>query len=170
MQASRPATLIKRDSTQVFSCEIGEIFKNTSVAAFATESWIEHDDYLQQLSRGGLTTPSIALRDFIFQTFTIIDFISPPTKTITKNVYVQSFSERMLLNPGYRTNFTCALLKEWDEKLTARAVANKYFNNEPKYTNDSIRKEQMLISKRDKERRSNYFCSKLLLVNIPIMV
>ena len=170
MQASRPATLIKRDSTQVFSYEIGEIFKSTSVAASATESWIEHDDYLQHLSHGGLTTPSIALRDFIFQFFTIIDVVSPPTKIITKNVSVQSFSERMLLNPGYRTNFTCDLHKEWDEKLTTRAAGNKYFNNEPKYTNDSIRKEQMLISKRDKERRSNYFCSKLLLVNIPIMV
>ena len=57
----------------------------------------------------------------------------------------------MLLNLGYRTNFTCDLHKEWDEELTARAVANKYFNNEPKYTNDLIRKEQILISKRDKE-------------------
>ena len=32
-----------------------------------TESGIELDDYLQQLFRGG--KPSIALRDFIFQTF-----------------------------------------------------------------------------------------------------
>ena len=28
----------------------------------ATKTGIEHDDYLQQLFRGGLTTPSIALR------------------------------------------------------------------------------------------------------------
>ena len=152
-----------------FQVKFAKFFRTPSVATSAPESGIEHDDYLQQQSRGGLTTPSIALRYFIFQTFTIIDFISPTTKTITKNVYIQSFSERMLLNPGYRTNFTCDLHKEWDEKLTARAVANKYFNNELKYTNDSIRKEQMLISKRDKERRSNYFCPKLLL-NIPIMV
>ena len=41
----------------------------------ATESRIELDDYLQQLFCGG--TPSIALRDFIFETFSIIDFISP---------------------------------------------------------------------------------------------
>ena len=41
----------------------------------ATESGIELDDYRQQLFRGD--TPSIALRDFIFQTFSIIDFISP---------------------------------------------------------------------------------------------
>ena len=39
-----------------------------------TESGIELDSYLQQLFRGG--TPNIALRDFIFQTFSIIDFIS----------------------------------------------------------------------------------------------
>ena len=44
----------------------------------ATESEIEHDDYLQQLPRGG--RPSIALCDFIFQTFGIIDFISPTIK------------------------------------------------------------------------------------------
>ena len=69
----------------------------------AKEIGIEHDDYLQQLFRGG--TPSIALRDFIFQTFSIIDFISPTVKTINKNIYVQSVSERTLLNPGCITNF-----------------------------------------------------------------
>ena len=40
----------------------------------ATESGIEHDDHLQQLSREG--TSNIALRDFISQTFNIIAFIS----------------------------------------------------------------------------------------------
>ena len=42
------------------------------LALLTTESGIEHD-YLQQLSRGGLTTPSFSLREFIFQTFSIID-------------------------------------------------------------------------------------------------
>ena len=44
----------------------------------ATESGIEHDHCLQQLS---------SLRDLIFQTFRIIDFISPTVKTIPKIVY-----------------------------------------------------------------------------------
>ena len=35
----------------------------------ATEVGIDHDDYLQQPFRRG--TPSIALRDFIFQTLVI---------------------------------------------------------------------------------------------------
>ena len=76
----------------------------------ATESRIEHDGYLQQLSRGG--TPSIALLEFISQTMNIIYFISPSIKTITKNLYVGSVSERLLLNPGYSTNFTRDLHKQ----------------------------------------------------------
>ena len=60
----------------------------------ASETGIEHD-YLQQLCRGG--TPSITLRHFISQTFSIIDFISPAIKTITKNVYVRSVSQRHYL-------------------------------------------------------------------------
>ena len=153
-----------------FQVKSAKFFRTPSVATSAPESGIEHDDYLQQQSRGSLTTPSIALRYFIFETFTIIDFISPPTKTITKNVYVRSLSERILLNSGYGTNFTCDLHKEWDDKIAARTVVNNFFKNEQKYTDDSVRQEKMLISKRDKERRSNYFCSKLFLVNIPIMV
>ena len=69
-----------------------------------TESGIEHDDYLQQLLPGG--TPSIALRDFIFKTFSIIDFISPTIKTITKDAYVRSVSERSSYNVCYLAHFS----------------------------------------------------------------
>ena len=68
-----------------------------------TEIWIEHDDCLQQLFRGG--PASIALRDFIFQTFSIIDFISPTITNINKNVHVVNVSVSTLLNPGYITSF-----------------------------------------------------------------
>ena len=43
-------------------------------------------------------TPSTASHDFIFQTLSIIEFISPTIKTITANVYVRSVPERVLLN------------------------------------------------------------------------
>ena len=72
-------------------------------------------------------TPIFAFRDFIFQTFNIIDFISPTIKTITKNVYVRRVLERVLLNPGYCTSFTCDLYKEWCEKLAARTVVKQIF-------------------------------------------
>ena len=103
----------------------------------ATESGIEHDDYPQQVSREG--TPSIALRDFIFQTFSIIDLISLKIKTVTKNAYVPSVSERVLLNPGYSTNFNCNLHEDWSENLAARIMVNTFLNNEQKHANDSIR-------------------------------
>ena len=89
----------------------------------ATEIGIEHDDYSQQLFRVG--APSIALHDFIFQTFSIIDFISPTIKTITKNVYFRSTLERVLLNLGYGINFTSDLHKEWCEKIAASTVSTQ---------------------------------------------
>ena len=63
----------------------------------ATESGIELDNYLQQLFRGG--TPSIALRDFIFQTFSIIDFISPTvtgvrTETKRRHRWLEAVDQR----------------------------------------------------------------------------
>ena len=63
-----------------------------------------------------VATASIALRDFIFQTVSIIDFISSTVKIITKNVYVRSVSKRVLQNPGYSTSFTCDLHREWGDK------------------------------------------------------
>ena len=77
-----------------------------------TESGIGYDKNLQQLSRGGLTTQSISLCDFIVQIFSIIDFLSPTVTTITNMAYVRSFSESVLLTLGYSTSFTCDLHKE----------------------------------------------------------
>ena len=78
--------------------------------------------------------------DFIFQTFSIIHFISPTITTITKNAFVWSVSEGVLLNPEYNTNFTFDLQREWGEKHGARTVVNKLFNNEQKLKNASVRK------------------------------
>ena len=75
-----------------------------------------------------------------FDCFSIIEFISKTIRTITKNAYVQSVSERVFLSPRYSTNF----MNKWGEKLTARTVVSIFFNNEQKHTNDSVRKEQMV--------------------------
>ena len=90
---------------------------------------------------------------FISQTFSIIDFILPAIKTVTKNVYARSVSERVLLNPGDSTNFTCDLYKEWGEKLAARTVINTCFNNEQKNTNDPVRKEQIVDLKKRQRKK-----------------
>ena len=38
--------------------------------------------------------------------------------------------------------------KEWGENLAARAVVNRYFNNEQKHANDSVTKEQIVDFKK----------------------
>ena len=80
----------------------------------------KHDDYLQQLSHGG--KPSIALRDFILQSFSIIDFISP--KTITKNVCVRNVLGKALLNPGYTANFRMGW-KTCPQDCSKQTITNK---------------------------------------------
>ena len=93
------------ESDQCFACQL--------ILATTESEIIEHEDYLHQLSRGSLAT------------FSILDFISRSLRTSTKNVYVPSVSERVLLqNSGYITNFTCDLHKEWGEKLTAKNAVN----------------------------------------------
>ena len=42
-------------------------------------------------------------------------------------------------------------------------------NKEQKHTNDSVRKEQIVDFKK-RQSRSNYFCCKLFLANVPLMV
>ena len=69
----------------MFSCEFCENSKNNfftehtqaTASLVAIESGIEHDDYLQQLFRVG--TLSIAWRDFIFQTFSMVKHELPVT-------------------------------------------------------------------------------------------
>ena len=116
-----------------------------------TESGIYHDDYLKQLPCGGLTTPSISLHDFIFQVFSIIDFILPKIKIITKNAYFRSVTERVLLTLGYSTSFTCGLHKVWSEKLAGRTLVNIKMT--------WLEKNWNLISERDKDRKESLFLS-----------
>ena len=66
--------------------------------------------------------------------FASLHSISLIIKTITKNAYVRSVSEKVLLNPGYATSFTCDFHVEWGKKLAARTVGNKLFNNKQKHT------------------------------------
>ena len=43
--------------------------------------------------------------------------------------------------------------KEWEEKLTTSTVVNKYFDNEQKYTNDSVRKEEIADFKKRQRKK-----------------
>ena len=46
----------------------------------------DHDKYLRFLSRGGLTVPSLTLTDSIFQTFSILHYISLTIHKVTTKI------------------------------------------------------------------------------------
>ena len=83
---------------------------------------------------------------FNFQTFAIIDFISPTIKDHNIKCLCSKCLREVLLNPGYITNLSSG--EDCSKKFAARTVVNKYFNNEQKHTNDSARKELVDFNKR----------------------
>ena len=105
----------------------------------------DHDKYLRLLSRGGLTVPSLALTDFIFQTFTILHYISPTihkekkknNRKITENVLPKHLN--------IVVNFACVNHEDWAVRFSVRAFINSFYNNEQKITNQSVREDQIKI-------------------------
>ena len=115
----------------MFSCEFCEISKNTF--------------FREQL----------LLRDFIFQTFSINDFI-PPT--------IKDHNIKCICSKCFKDGIT----KSWIYyQFAARTVVKNLPANKQKHVNDLARKE--LVDFKKKQRRSNYFCSKLFLANISFM-
>ena len=45
---------------------------------------VKNDEYLKTLSRGGLIVPSAAFKDFVCQTFSILELISPIIEQVTE--------------------------------------------------------------------------------------
>ena len=115
---------------------------------------IDHDDYLILLSRGGLITPSPSLRDFVFQTFSILDFTSPMLHEMTDNKNIRKVTKIILTNIQNNViNFTCENHEAWGRKFSIRASVNIFYNNEQKIANDSVRKDQISDFKKRQTRK-----------------
>ena len=98
---------MNEDSKQVVCTVAGYIVKTFSgrtnsteckLKLIANEKFIEHDKYLDLLSRGGLTTSCPSLCDFNFQILSMLDFIPPVVMKKIKNVSIRNVSEKVLLN------------------------------------------------------------------------
>ena len=87
------------------------------------------------------------MRDFIFHTFTIIDFISPTIKDhYMKCVYSKCFREDI------SWIYYQFAVRDYSEKLAARTAVNKYFDNEETHTNESARKELVHFKQRQRKK------------------
>ena len=101
--------------------------------------------YLQILSRGGLTVPSLSLKDFTCGCFAILDNLS---NLITKQgAYVKDVSSFVLSKYFPTVCFTCDLHKEWGFKFASKIIINVFFNNKQKIINATVRKDAVISFK-----------------------
>ena len=162
-------------STEIYECELNDDSKQVAVSIagyiaktlakrtactkckeklISDEKDINHDEYLKLLSRGGLTTPNPSLRDFVFQSFSVLDFTSGKIQEVTENINVRKVSESVLINfQSNDINFTCENHKEWGKKFSVRATVNIFFNNQQKIANAAVRKDNIKDFKKRQTRK-----------------
>ena len=80
--------------------------------------------YLQILSRGGLTVPSLSLKDFTCGCFATLDNLS---YLITKQGANVKDVSSFVLSKYFPTCFTCDLHKEWGFKFASKIIINVFF-------------------------------------------
>ena len=101
--------------------------------------------YLQILSRGGLTVPSLSLKDFTCGCFAILDNLS---NLITKQgANVKDVSSFVLSKYFPTVCFICDLHKEWGFKFASKIIINVFFNNKQKIINATVRKDAVISFK-----------------------
>ena len=96
----------------------GKLCAVCKVKMIADETSIKCDECLRKLSRGGLICPSPPLRDFVFQSFRTVDYISQIIFNLTQNVLVLSNLQTDCIN------FKSVQYKQWGRKLTICTVVN----------------------------------------------
>ena len=102
----------------------------------------DHYKYLKLLSPGGVIVPSLALTDFIFQTFSISHYISHTIHGLTKNGN-RKITENVLQKYLNKVvNFARFESEDWGIKFSERACINIFYSSEQKRTNQSVRKDQ----------------------------
>ena len=138
------------DSTEVAVTIAGYVAKKLSKKSkcpecskrmIASNGDIEHSEYLKILSRGGLTSPTPALSDFVCHTFSILDTISPILLKHSSSLSMRNAAEDVTGRYLEGTNFTCEKHVAWGRKWTLRTITNIFFNNHQKIVTTQVRKQ-----------------------------
>ena len=113
--------------------------------------------FLENISRRLLL-----LRDFNFQAFSIIYFISPTIKDHNIKCICSKCFREGITNSWIYYQF---VIRTVVKNLPPGTVVNKYFNNKQKHTNGSARKELLDFNKRQWKKE---YCSRLFLRIFPL--
>ena len=99
--------------------------------------------YSQLLSRGGLSMPSNEIKNYVCNSFAIIDLVEDTLLHNFSNIPIRSAARYVLRHFGSNTVFACQDHLDFTVNLVSKISVNVYFNNKQKLVNDTIRKEQL---------------------------
>ena len=100
-------------------------------------------EYLNILTRGGLTYPSQSLADFVAHAFSSLDVASDLISQYTSFTSTKILSEETLHNLVDQVYFSCEEHARKVKKIDISIIINIFYNNKQKITTDSVRKQQV---------------------------
>ena len=110
--------------------------------------------YSQLLSRGGLSMPSNGIKNYVCNSFAIIDLVEDTLLHNFSNIPIRSTARYVLRHFGSNIVFACQDHLDFTVNLVSKIIVNVYFNNKQKLVNDTIRKEQLAeFKKRQRSKR-----------------
>ena len=117
-----------------FNCELC----NPGITGTEHTMMSRNNRYLECLTRGGLTVPSIPLADFVSSSFVLLDYNAD---SFIKATVVRPIAEHLLLNYSPKHVFTCDNHIENGYKFAARTIVNIFFDNKLKIFCNEVRND-----------------------------
>ena len=108
--------------------------------------------YLQLMSRGGLTMPPNAMKHYVCNAFAILELVEDTLLSKFSDIPVRSAARHVLLHFGPNIVFACQEHLDFAANMVSKIIVNVYFNNKQKLASDTARKEQ--LAKFKKRQRS----------------
>ena len=103
-------------------------------------------EYLEILSRGGLTKPSKELANYVCNGFIILDTVKKVLLKYSHDIKNASLLALEKYQPS-DSDFMCIEHEEWGRHLVNTIITNIYFNNEQQIKNGNIRKNEVAAFK-----------------------
>ena len=111
-------------------------------------------DYLDTLSRGGLTKPTEILAEFVCNGFAVLDSTKDLLLTFPQCIRKASLFtlERFQVS---NNDFMCESHLELGKNLANKMIVNIFFNNEQKIKNSNLRSDQVTAFKKRQRQKNN---------------
>ena len=101
-------------------------------------------EFLDILTRGGLTYPSQSLADFVAQGFSSLDIASPLIIQYASYLPTKMLSEEILDSLAEHVYFSCEEHAKKVKRIAISIIVNVFFNNKQKIATDNVRKQQVI--------------------------